>query len=60
MQKSANKEISYLISQQVEAMERYSASTEYLETVTCLFDFQEIKEFPMKRQKPVTDLQESG
>ena len=32
----------------------YSASTEDLLTVGCLFDFQDIRESPMKTVKPVT------
>lgn len=41
-------------------MARYSDSAEELETTSCLFDFQEISEFPTNIQKPDTLRRESG
>jgi hypothetical protein len=43
----------------VEAIALYYASAEDLETVCCFLDFQEIRESPMKIQKPVTDFRVS-
>lgn len=42
-------------SQQVEAIDRYSASIEDLKTVCCFFDFQEMRESPRNIQNPKTD-----
>jgi hypothetical protein len=41
-------------------MDLYSASAEDLEMVCCFLDFQDTKESPRKRQKPVTDFLVSG
>jgi hypothetical protein len=43
-----------------EAKARYSASDEDLETVNCFLDFQQTRDWPMKKQKPVIDLLVSG
>ena len=58
--KSFNKLINHTNSHVALAIDLYSASIEDLETVHCFFDFQEIKDAPMKIQKPVTDLLVSG
>lgn len=49
-----------MISQLVYAKALYSASADDLDTTTCFFDFQLIKESPMNTQKSVIDLQVSG
>jgi len=49
-----------MISHAVEAMDRYSASTEDLETACCFLDFQEMRESPKKTQYPVIERRVSG
>lgn len=44
----------------MEAKARYLASVEERETVGCFLDFRDMRESPMNRQLPVTDLRESG
>lgn len=48
------------ISQEGDAIERYSASAEERDIIACFFEFQEIREFPSKIQKPVTERCVSG
>src|SRR3954471_9983281 len=54
--KSFNKFFNQVISQHVEAMERYSASAVDRATVVCFFVFHEIGDCPRNTQYPVTDL----
>jgi len=53
--RSCNKARSQIISQQVVAIARYSASAEERATTDCFFTFQEIGEEPSSMQKPVVD-----
>jgi hypothetical protein len=54
--KSCNMNRSQVSSKHVLAIARYSDSADDLETITCFFDFHEMREFPRKTQNPVTDL----
>lgn len=50
--KYVNKDINQSTSEVTIAIDLYSASAELLEIVACFFDFQQIKEFARKTQKP--------
>lgn len=55
MCKSLYKESSHIISHVAFTIDLYSASADDLDTVCRFLDFQEIREFPMKTQKPLID-----
>ena len=58
--KSLSKDLIHMISQQATAMARYSTLAEDWEMVRYFLDFQETKESPRNKQKPVTDFLVSG
>jgi len=52
--------VSHFNSQTVDAITRYFASEDDLETVACFLDFHEIKDSPKKMQNPVMNFLLSG